>query len=106
MTECGLVRMVTVRDKSSSVSGSSASKQIFQPASHRAIRAERVCGGASNSLSRWRSDFSPALVKKSVQQERMLPARGLAMMAMELASGPGVEKTFDAGHYPVARSAS
>jgi len=35
----------------------------FQPASQRATRAERVGGGVSNSVSRWRSGFSPSLVK-------------------------------------------
>src|SRR5438045_9623182 len=74
ITECASPRIVTVRPRSASESGSSAPKTRVQPSSQRSSSALRVAGGSTNSLSRSRSGFSPSDVKKSVQRDRILPA--------------------------------
>jgi hypothetical protein len=78
---------VTVRDRSSSLKGSSASKTYFHPRSHNSISAARSVGGSSNSESRLRSGFSPSVVRKSVQRDRMLPVMCLTISAIEFDSG-------------------
>ena len=50
------------------------------------MSASRVEGGSTNSVSRLRSGFSPSLVRKSVQRDRMLPAMCFTITAMELDS--------------------
>ena len=64
-----------------------ALKTQAQPFSHSASNCLRVAGGSTNSLSRLRFGFSPSVVRKSVQRERMLPAMCFTMIAIELASG-------------------
>src|SRR6187431_3208214 len=66
--------MITVRDKSASVSGPSASNTHCQPCSHSAISSARLCARSSNSWSRMRVGFSPSEVRKSTHRDRMLPA--------------------------------
>src|SRR5260221_171683 len=98
MTECGSVRMVIVRVTSASFNGSSASKRYFQLLSQSSINSARVFGGASNSLSRLRSGFSPSVVRKSFQRERMLPAMCFTMTAMQLDSASISAKGASSGH--------
>ena len=59
----------------------------------------------SNSASRSRF-FSPSVVRKSVQRERMLPAMCFMTMAIEFDSGPIVEKKCSSGTCAIAASAS
>src|ERR1035441_6391751 len=61
ITECFSPRMVTVRPTSISLNGPSARQTQSQPASHTRTSSARVAGGSTNSLSRWRSGFSPSV---------------------------------------------
>src|SRR5215472_4541090 len=106
ITECGSVRIVTVRPKSASVRGSSASKTYFQPRSHNSTSAARVFGASSNSPSRLRSGFSPSVVRKSIHRERAFPAMCFTIMAMEFDSESITANKFSSEHCPMARSAS
>jgi len=63
-------------------------------------------GGASNSRSRLRSGFSPSLVRKSVQRERMFPAMCFTMTAIEFGFGVEIVNSASSGHWAIARSPS
>src|ERR1035441_593507 len=106
ITECASLRIMTRRPRSASVSGSPARNTQTQPACQSAISASRVAGGSSNSVSRWRSGFSPSVVRKPVQRERMLPVMCLTMMAIELASGSSAAKSCSSATCAMAPSAS
>src|ERR1700677_2518815 len=97
--------MVTRRPRSSSDSGSSAVKTQFQPPSQSCINSLRVVGASTNSLSRSRSGFSPSLVRKFVQRDRMLPAICLTMMAIEFDSGSSGAKSCSSVTCAMASSA-
>ena len=63
----------TVRSRSASVSGASASFKAAQPVSQSACASARVNGPSANSPSRSRHGFSPSDVRKSVKRDMRLP---------------------------------
>src|SRR5690606_28611578 len=66
-------------------------KRHCQAFSQRAIISVLEVGGSVNSESRSRQGFSPSCVKKWVHRLRMLPAKCLVIMAMELSVSPGFQ---------------
>src|SRR5579864_3494111 len=77
--------------RSSGFSESRVRKTHAQPSSHQRRSSSRVGSPlSSNSWSRWRSGFSPSLVRKSVKRDRMLPEICLTRIAMEFDSGSSV----------------
>ena len=97
--------MVTVRVRSASVSGSHGGEDAVPAVLPLASSAARVAGGSTNSLSRLRFGFSPSVVRKSVQRERMLPAMCFTMIAIELASLSRTAKSCSSVTCSIARSA-
>jgi hypothetical protein len=84
----------------------SPGKAICQAASHICMSWARVVAGEiSNSWSRWRSGFSPSLVRKSVRREPMLPAMCFMMTATLFDSGSSWRKSSWSESWEMAPSA-
>jgi hypothetical protein len=74
---------------SASVRLCNVSNNVRQPSSHICSKSAAVVFADSNSVSRFRSGFSPSAVKKSVHLETMFPLICLIMVAMLLDSLAG-----------------
>src|SRR5687767_12970345 len=83
-----------------------ASNGHCQPCSHSAISSARDWCGSSNSPSRMRSGFSPSVVRKFTQRDRMLPAMWRISTATLLASGSSVSCSCSSDSCAIALSAS
>src|SRR6476469_8274649 len=107
MTVCGSPRIVTVRRRSSRASASSVSKRMRQPSAQRAMIAARESDGAcSNSPSRFRSGFSPSLVRKPENRERRFPAMCFMISAMLFSSSPDGAAHADVATHPAGEVAA